>query len=311
LWQGPHMVSLGLNGYLTYLDGNNPEVPLRVIKGHNKFITSFAYDKNRHTVYTGSYDSIVTRWNVDTGDNDIVPGNGHTNQINGLIIQGGNLVSCGMDDSVRVTPLDGEWGDSIPLDGPANDIASAGGEKTVVVTVKSVYLLDGKKKLAQVEVGYTPGAVAVSPDNALAAVGGLDQKIHLYSLSGGSLKEVNVLERHSRQVTSASFSPNGKHLATGDQKNEIIIWNTSNWSIVEEGWCFHTASVKSLAWSPNSERLASGGLDQCVIVWSLAARLGQIRIPNAHRGGVNSVLWIDNNTVASTGQDCTWKSWTV
>jgi WD repeat-containing protein 1 (actin-interacting protein 1) len=47
LWQGQHLVSLGLNGHLTYLDRNSPDRPIRVIKGHNKFITAFTYDKNR------------------------------------------------------------------------------------------------------------------------------------------------------------------------------------------------------------------------------------------------------------------------
>ena len=311
LWQGQHLVSLGLNGHLTYLDRNSPDRPIRVIKGHNKFITAFAYDKNRNSVYTGSYDSVITRWNVDTGDNEIIPGSGHTNQINGLAIQGGNIVSCGMDDSIRVTPLDGEYGDSSAVDSPANDIAVGAGDLSVVATIKSVYTFRGQKKDQQISVGYTPQCVAINPSSKLAAVGGRDDfKVHIYSLEGG-LKEVNILDRHTRQVTSVAFSRDGKYLASGDQKNEIIIWDTSNWSIVEEGWCFHTGSVKALSWSPNSQRLASASLDQCVIVWSLADRNNRVRIPNAHRGGVNTVAWLDDNTVASAGQDCTWKTWTV
>lgn len=125
------------------------------------------------------------------------------------------------------------------------------------------------------------------------------------------MKEINILDRHTRQVTAVAFSHDGKYLASGDQKNEIIVWDTTNWTIVEEGWCFHTGSVKSLSWSPNSQRLASASLDQCVIVWSLADRNSRVRIPNAHRGGVNTVGWLDDNTVASAGQDCTWKTWTV
>jgi WD40 repeat protein len=312
LWQGQHLVSLGLNGHLTYLDRNNPGRPIRVVKGHNKFVTSFAYDRNHNSVYTGSYDAIITRWNVDTGDNDVIPGAGHTNQINGISIQNGKLFSCGMDDSVRVTPLDGEYGDSASLDSPAKGIATGKGDVSVVATMKSVYLFDGLKKAQQLSVGYNPQCVAVSPDGTLAAVGGGDDfKVHVYNIAGNGLKEVNVLERHTRQVTAVAFSPDGHSLASGDQKNEIILWDTRGWTIMEEGWCHHTGSVKSLAWSPSGTRLASGSLDQCVIIWSLADRFTRVRIPNAHRGGVNAVLWIDDRTVASTGQDCTWKTWNV
>jgi WD repeat-containing protein 1 (actin-interacting protein 1) len=311
LWQGNHLVSLGLNGHLTYLNPNNPDVPLRVVKGHNKFITALAYDKNRNTVYTGSYDSIITRWNVDTGDNDVIPGSGHTNQINGLSIQGGKIISCGMDDSIRVTPLDGEYGDAAPVDSPAKGVSGIG-DQSVVATMKSVYLFNGLKQISQVNVSYNPQCVAVNPSGTVAAVGGGDDhKVHIYTISGNALKEVEVLSRHTRQVTCVAFSHDGKHLASGDQKNEIIVWNTANWAIVEENWCFHTGSVRALSWSPNSERLASVSLDQCVIVWSLVDRSNRIRIPNAHRGGTNVVLWIDDKTVASAGQDCAWKTWSV
>jgi WD40 repeat protein len=312
LWQGDYMVSLGLNGYFIYLDKNKPDTPQQVLKGHNKFITSMAYDKSTNNLYTGSYDAVVTRWNVDTGANDVLPGKGHTNQINGMSISGGKLVTCAMDDSFRVTPLDGEFGDSTSVDAPATDCATGAGDLAISVTMKSVYLFRGQKEVSKVSVPYNPKCTAINPASDTAVVGGADDfKVHVYSLGGDALKEIQVLDRHTRQVTSAAFSPCGKYLATGDQKNEIIVWNTGDWSIVEEGWCFHTGSVKSIAWSPNSERLASGSLDQCVFIWSMSNRSERIRIPNAHRGGVNVVAWLDDTTVASAGQDCAWKSWSV
>mmetsp|Transcript_31060 Transcript_31060/g.87046 ORF Transcript_31060/g.87046 Transcript_31060/m.87046 type:complete len:599 (+) Transcript_31060:101-1897(+) len=312
LWQNEFLVSIGLNGHLTYLDINNPGTPLRVVKGHNKFITAMTHDKKSNSLYTGSYDSLVTRWNVETGEAETLPGNGHTNQINSLDIQGGNIVSASMDDSFRVTPLDGEWGPSAGTDSPARDISAGPGDLAVGISMQSVYLLRGSKVAHTVPVDYDPQSVAVSVDGSTAAVGGgSDNKVHIYSLAGDQLKEVNQLERHARQVTSVAFSPDGKYLASADQKNEIIIWNVGNYSIEEQGWCFHTASVKSVAWSPNSQRLASGSLDKSVMVWSMANRKTRIRIPNAHHGGANVVCWLDDNIVASTGQDCTWKSWNV
>ena len=32
LWQGPHLLSVSLSGYINYLDVNNPATPLRVVK---------------------------------------------------------------------------------------------------------------------------------------------------------------------------------------------------------------------------------------------------------------------------------------
>ena len=311
LWQGDFLVSLGLNGHLTYLDKSNPDTPLRVIKGHNKYITSFAFDKSNNNVYTGSYDSLVVRWNVDTGDNDLVSGVGHTNQVSGLAIQNKNLISCGYDDTIRITPLGGEKGDPASIDSPAQGIASGTGDTIVVVTLNQVNLFHGTKKKISMEVNWSPKCVSVNPASNIAAIGGGDHKIYLFSIEGDSLKELRCLERHTRQVTSITFSPDGKYLASGDQKNEIIVWDTSNWSIIEEGWCFHTASVQTLGWSPTSRRLASGSIDQCVFVWNLDDRGKRIRIRGAHRGGVTNVQWLDDKTVASSGMDCVWKTWTI
>lgn len=32
LWQGPHLISVSLSGFLNYLDVNNPSKPLRIVK---------------------------------------------------------------------------------------------------------------------------------------------------------------------------------------------------------------------------------------------------------------------------------------
>ena len=32
LWQGPHLLSVSLSGFINYLDVNKPDTPLRVVK---------------------------------------------------------------------------------------------------------------------------------------------------------------------------------------------------------------------------------------------------------------------------------------
>ena len=32
LWQGPHLLTVSLSGYINYLDINNPQKPLRVLR---------------------------------------------------------------------------------------------------------------------------------------------------------------------------------------------------------------------------------------------------------------------------------------
>jgi len=86
LWQGQYLLAVGLNGYIYYLDEANPNKPLRVLKGHNKFITSFAYDPADKNFYTGSYDGIVHRWVEGQGSTDGISGTAHSNEITGSSI---------------------------------------------------------------------------------------------------------------------------------------------------------------------------------------------------------------------------------
>lgn len=38
LWQGSHILSLSLSGYINYLDVNNPATPLRILKVRSSYL---------------------------------------------------------------------------------------------------------------------------------------------------------------------------------------------------------------------------------------------------------------------------------
>ncbi|GFR32813.1 actin-interacting protein 1 [Trichonephila clavata] len=59
LWQGQHLLSVSLSGFINYLDLNDPSKPLRIVKGHNKSITALAISPDKSQVFTASHDSAV------------------------------------------------------------------------------------------------------------------------------------------------------------------------------------------------------------------------------------------------------------
>lgn len=107
LWQGEYLLSVSLSGFINYLDINDPSKPLRIIKGHNKPITVLALSEDRSSIFTGSHDGFVTRWNAETGENERIEGVGHGNQINGMKARNGILYTCGIDDSVKQIDIEG------------------------------------------------------------------------------------------------------------------------------------------------------------------------------------------------------------
>lgn len=64
LWQGEYLLSVSLSGHINYLDRNNPDRPLRILKGHNKNLSAVASYDNGSTIYSASFDGRVDILNV-------------------------------------------------------------------------------------------------------------------------------------------------------------------------------------------------------------------------------------------------------
>lgn len=79
--------------------------------------------------------------------------------------------------------------------------------------------------LSTTKVGYSAAAAGLSPDGKEAAVGGSDGKVRVYRVSGDSLEEEAVLERHRGPITAVRYSPDGAWIATADQNREAVVWD--------------------------------------------------------------------------------------
>jgi len=197
------------------------------------------------------------------------------------------------------------------MDTPPADIAVGVKDANLilVVNVNSIVVVRGGQVVNKMQVNFQPTTIALSVDETLVAVGGKDNNIHLYQLSGNNLSETSVLNGHRGALSSVTFSPNGKHLASADWNRDIFVWDLGSKQIVIQGWQFHTARINRINWSADSQRIVSASLDGCIYLWSVAEQSKRIAVKDAHRGGVNDVVFLDENTVASVGQDCTLKTW--
>lgn len=312
LWSGDHLLSVNLAGTITYLDPNNADKPARVIRGHNKFATSVAASGG--SLFSASYDAAVVRWDESTGENEAFTGDVHKNTIPTLRVQGDNLVSCAMDDSVRIASIaERKFTASIGTDSPVADVAvsKTDNDLRVAVTMNNIVVIRGTSKASETKVSYQPQCVALSTDNAEVAVGGDDNKLHIYSLAGDKVTETATIEDHRGVLSAAEYSGDGKYLAACDRNREIIVYDKATRARKINGWVFHTARVQSIAWSPDNVHVASCSQDGNVIVWNVDTPTKRLTLKPAHQMGVNKITWVDANTLATVGQDCTLKTWTV
>lgn len=315
LWQGDEILTIALGGEIYYLDPSNPSKPKKVVRGHNKFVTSLAYDAASGSFISASYDALMLKWNAATGENEGFSGKGHSNQINKVAIQGGNVVSSALDDTIRITSLTGRTysADAIKVSTPPADIAVGHKDTSLILaaTMDSIVVIRNGQAVNTHAVKFQPASIALSVDETQVAVGGKDNNIYLFNLSGDKLTETDVLKEHRGAVSCVTYSPDGKYLASADWNRSVVVWDVASKSIKENGWVFHNARVNSLSWAANSVHLASAGLDGLIYVWNLEAPTKKVTIKDAHRGGVNVVCFVDANTLVSGGQDCTLKTWAL
>ncbi|KAG9397356.1 WD domain, G-beta repeat [Carpediemonas membranifera] len=78
----------------------------------------------------------------------------------------------------------------------------------------------------------------------------------------------NKLTGHKGAVSSVSFSPRGRFLASAGADGVVIIWNAKAWT-PQDILAEHTAGINGLAWLPHKRDrfLLSVGDDRRLVVW--------------------------------------------
>lgn len=314
LWQGQHLLSVSLSGFINYLDVNNPAKPIRIIKGHNKPITVLTLSPDRLNIYTGSHDGYITSWNAETGENDRVRGNGHGNQINGMKAAKNTLYTAGIDDTLRSVDIDScEYtNSSIKLDSQPRGL-DVFEDKAIVASVRQIIITQDGRKVSSTPTEYEPSCVSINQDNANVAVGSAsDNKVHIYELAGTTLTQMTELV-HLGPVTDVAYSPDNKYLVACDANRKVVLYAVPEYKPAHNReWGFHNARVNCVAWSRDSAMVASGSLDTTIIIWSVSNPTKHTIIKNAHpQSQITRLVWLDEETLISVGQDCNTKIWRI
>lgn len=108
-------------------------------------------------------------------------------------------------------------------------------------------------------------AATFTPDGALLASGGFDQKIKLWNVATG--KELRTLEGHQGLVLSLAVSPDGHTLASGSSDNTIKLWDIPSDKPLAQ-WAGHADAVRAVAISSDGTYVLSAGADAKLRVWS-------------------------------------------
>ncbi|NEO33827.1 MAG: TIR domain-containing protein [Symploca sp. SIO3C6] len=158
---------------------------------------------------------------------------------------------------------------------------------------------------------------------AINAGGQLQQKPHIKLVSplgkqvltalqaavyGDGFRERNRLSGHTAWLSSVSFSPDGKMIASASGDKTVKLWSAEGKELSPlKG---HSDAVMSVSFSPDGKNLATASWDRTVKLWSLEGK--ELLTLKGHSDAVMSVSFSpDGKTLASASGDKTVKLWSL
>ncbi|MHC5777479.1 nSTAND1 domain-containing NTPase [Nostoc sp.] len=122
-------------------------------------------------------------------------------------------------------------------------------------------------------------------------------------------RERNRLEGHQDDVTSVSFSPDGKTIATASSDGTAQLWNLQG-ELLQEFQGHQSQEVTSVSFSPDGKTIATASSDRTARLWNLQGEL--LQEFQGHQDSVNSVSFSpDGKTIATASFDKTARLWNL
>ncbi|AOX00430.1 hypothetical protein BJP34_14050 [Moorena producens PAL-8-15-08-1] len=122
------------------------------------------------------------------------------------------------------------------------------------------------------------------------------------------VRERNLLQGYTADVTEIAFSPDGKQIISGSDDGTVRLWNTETGQLIHtlEG---HTDDVNGIAFSPDGKQILSGSYDDTLRLWD--TETGQlIHTLEGHTSSVTEIAFSrDGKQILSGSFDNTVRLW--
>ena len=114
--------------------------------------------------------------------------------------------------------------------------------------------------------------------------------------------------KHTDQIESVAFSPDGKFVATASDDRTARLWEIATGKDIRQ-FIGHEGQVKSVTFSPDGKYLLTGSDDTTARLWDVATGL-EIRSFISHTGPVRSAVFSpDGKLILTASADRTARLW--
>ena len=214
-----------------------------VLEGHRGWVSCLVFAPDGRTLFSGSADQTIRVWSI-AEKRELNRLQGHTGGIRGLALAPGGktVVSCADDGSVRA------WNPQYERPGASRaqvelpiQVATFGALFTAdshrLITASrsapvTVWDIATAKELERIlALGTNNQSVALSPDQRLLAVGGLDGSIKVWDIEGRRL--IKQFRAHNIPIWKLRFMDHGQSLVSGAvvpyEQVEFRRWDVGSW----------------------------------------------------------------------------------
>lgn len=317
---GTRIVTAGNDGTARVFSARTGGKALAVLSGHTREVEAAEFDKTGQMIVTASQDSTARIWSVD-GKGEPVVLQGHDGAVHSahFSTDGKRVVTASRDGTARVWNVDGS---GVPIVLGAEDPnayvqkAIFNRDGTLVLTAAG----DGTARIYRADGGGTPVVLgrreafvtdaAFSPDEKRVLVLEYERPLRIWNADGtGDPVELTASssdERRFDRTLGATFSPDGRHVATLSD-GLVLLWTLQDRigtpRILAEG----IGRGDSVTFTKDGRTLLLVGGDDAAVI-DVAS--GERQMLRAHKNWANSAVFSpDERTILTASADGTARIW--
>lgn len=148
--------------------------------------------------------------------------------------------------------------------------------------------------------------IAHDPVYDRLAVGASDGRVYLLDRQAFSL--LDSAPAHPPSVFALSFSADGEYLFSGGRDAALSRWRVLDGSLtLDQNVPAHLMTVNALAVHPSGDYLATASRDKTIKIWRTdnlrLLKVCEVVRDRGHVNSVNALLWLDDETLITAGDD--------